>query len=830
MLNFRFSALHIIEVIEMNRSENYLFLRTDNRFTCGHLSRHCRIGIAMVLLFVLQSFAQPFPKSPHPWRAEYDISLESFEFSHPMTVLNQTELRTVRQHIQNDIEPQSSTFDLMLSAAKPFLTFEPDAPVTMDIMGGYEPNSNLGEMRDWLWRNSHAAYTCALAYALTDESKYAEKAREVIMDWVNTCTTFTGGDRGLQLGSWFTPLLVAADLIWDYSGFTLTDKQQLRDWVSIKWLDQGDVLDVMRRKDNNWKDAALKGVFTAAVILEDKELLQEAIVQLMSFFYSRTDAYVDIPGPGWKITKDDRGVYLPREVVRNDGRSGITYTAYALTTMVQNLEMARYAGFDFWHKETEQGATIKEVIEQYFRWNSLRERFPWNPGAKRTVKRLNSYELANTHYQVDEKMKTWIENLRPLSGREGDAWITLTKGDLPLTPFGRIMSPVDGAGFLRTDTLLIDIFANNPVDTVELFIDDSLATRVIHTEHNRFDTPLLLENLSSGDHSLLARIVDELHNVFIDSVSFHVGSAYYSITDLTDPGLGRIAMNPPGGTYLDGTVVSLTAIPKPGYEFIHWAGDVNSWADTLTVVINSNLSLKTHYHWFMQKLQSFALQAEDQTLGGGATVDQSHEGFNGSGFVSFPANGGQVIFENIRGGNGGSARFTVRWANGDTDRTGHLVVNQDTLNITMEATGGWDVWKTQEIPIMLNPDSLNVISLLSIGQGFGFLDEITLTLSTLVGVKTPEIDGSARKFALAQNYPNPFNPVTQIAFDLSSGQQTSLKIYNTRGQMVREVVNEMMDPGHHIIDFDARDLPSGVYFYRLESGSFSKVRRMVLLQ
>ena len=816
----------------MKRSENVLYPRKDNRFRNGKVCSLCRIGMAMILILVLlslNSFAQPFPKSPHPWRAEYDISLQEFEFSHPMTVLNQTELRTVRQHIQNGVEPQSSTFDLMLPMANEFLAFEPDAPVTMDIMGGYEPNSNLGEMREWLWRNSQAAYTCALAYALTDESKYAEKAREVIMDWANTHTTFTGGDRGLQLGSWFTPLLVAADLIWDYSGFTLTDKQQLRDWVRVKWLDQGDVLDVMRRKDNNWKDAALKGVFTAAVILEDKELLQEAIVQLMSFFYSRTDAYVEIPGPGWKINKDDRGVHLPREVVRNNGRSGITYTAYALTTMVQNLEMARYAGFDFWHKQTEQGATIQEVIEQYFRWNSLRERFPWDPGAKRTDKRLNSYELANTHYQVDEAMKTWIESQRPLRGREGDAWITLTKGDLPLTPFGRIMSPAEGTGFLKSDTLLINIFANNPVDTLELFVDDSLATRLIDTEDTRFDTPLLLENLSGGDYILLARIVDELNNVFIDSVSFRVGSAFYSITDLTDPSLGRIAMNPPGGTYLDGTVVSLTAVPKPGYEFIHWAGDVNSWAATLTVVIESNLMLKTTYRFFIQKLQSFTLQAEDQTLAGGASVEQSHEGFNGSGFVSFPASGGQVMFENIRGGNGGSVRLTVRWANGDTDQAGVLVVNQDTLNIEMETTGGWDVWKTQDIPIMLNPDSLNVISFQSTGQRFGLLDEITLTLSTLVGVKTSP-NASVRTFTLAQNYPNPFNPVTQIAFELSHRQHTSLNIFNTRGQLVRELLDQKMDAGQHIIIFDAHDLPSGVYFYRLEADWSFLEKKMLLIK
>ena len=74
---------------------------------------------------------------------------------------------------------------------------------------------------------------------------------------------------------------------------------------------------------------------TASVILEDTLLLKESLVQMKSYFFNRTDDYVKIKGPHWKIRKDYKGIYLPREVVRNDGSSGLTYTAYALTTMSQ---------------------------------------------------------------------------------------------------------------------------------------------------------------------------------------------------------------------------------------------------------------------------------------------------------------------------------------------------------------------------------------------------------------------------------------------------------------------------------------------------------------
>jgi hypothetical protein len=381
-------------------------------------------------LFLITSYgqAQPFPKSPEPWREEYSIVLDSFSFSHPMTVINRDELATVKEKIQNNIEPQVSAFQDLISEANVQLGFAPDAPDSMYIMGGYEPNSNLSEMRDWLWRNCHAAYTCGLAYALTDETRYADKALEVIMDWANTFTTFTGGDRGLQLGSWFSQMLYAADLIWKSQSFSVIDKEQLRKWIRIKWLDEGDVLDVMRRKDNNWKDAGMLGVMTASVILEDTLLLKEGLVQLRSYFFNRTDDYVTIKGPHWKIRKDYKGIYLLREVVRNDGSSGLTYTAYALTTMSQCLEIARYAGYNYWHETTEDGASIQDVIEQYYAWDILNEPFPWHTSPKKITKRRNCYELVNTHFELSEEMKKWIKNNRPLMGREGDEYITLTKG------------------------------------------------------------------------------------------------------------------------------------------------------------------------------------------------------------------------------------------------------------------------------------------------------------------------------------------------------------------------------------------------------------------
>ena len=86
------------------------------------------------------------------------------------------------------------------------------------------------------------------------------------------------------------------------------------------------------------------------------------------------------------------------------------------------------------------------------------------------------------------------------------------------------------------------------------------------------------------------------------------------------------------------------------------------------------------------------------------------------------------------------------------------------------------------------------------------------------------------QFELEQNYPNPFNPSTQIAFSLKSSGSVKLAVYDVLGRQVATLVNRTMGAGHHTVNFMAEDLPSGVYFYKLTSGSNSQVRKMILMK
>lgn len=92
-------------------------------------------------------------------------------------------------------------------------------------------------------------------------------------------------------------------------------------------------------------------------------------------------------------------------------------------------------------------------------------------------------------------------------------------------------------------------------------------------------------------------------------------------------------------------------------------------------------------------------------------------------------------------------------------------------------------------------------------------------------------DGSIpRTFALQQNYPNPFNPSTQIQFSLAQASHVKLDIYNLLGRRVATVVDDRYQAGEHTVAFHAGRLPSGTYFYKIQAGSFVRIRKMLLLK
>ena len=87
-----------------------------------------------------------------------------------------------------------------------------------------------------------------------------------------------------------------------------------------------------------------------------------------------------------------------------------------------------------------------------------------------------------------------------------------------------------------------------------------------------------------------------------------------------------------------------------------------------------------------------------------------------------------------------------------------------------------------------------------------------------------------KEFLLMQNYPNPFNPSTKIKYSIKTTDLVQLSVYDILGKEVASLVNENKEAGYYSIDFDASHLPSGVYFYRMQSGEFVSSKKMLLIK
>jgi len=127
----------------------------------------------------------------------------------------------------------------------------------------------------------------------------------------------------------------------------------------------------------------------------------------------------------------------------------------------------------------------------------------------------------------------------------------------------------------------------------------------------------------------------------------------------------------------------------------------------------------------------------------------------------------------------------------------------------------------------------------------GYIDQIaqgivvnvnqTTTLNFIMAVGVEDDNVPVTETALQGNYPNPFNPETTLSYTLKDASPVRLEIYNSKGQLVRTLVNESQASGRYHVLWNGKDdrnnpVSSGVYLYRLTAGTYSRSRKMILMQ
>jgi rhamnogalacturonan endolyase len=227
---------------------------------------------------------------------------------------------------------------------------------------------------------------------------------------------------------------------------------------------------------------------------------------------------------------------------------------------------------------------------------------------------------------------------------------------------------------------------------------------------------------------------------------------------------------------------------------------------------------------------AFTMQAEDAEIIGTVWLEENHLGFHGTGFANFDVSNSSVEFTHMPGFGGGQRTLIFRYALGNTNRTGSLIVNGVSQSLTMRNTGEWTNYVVDSVAVTLESGYNNTIRFSATGSDFGNLDEITIAAKTIVVVDPSQDGGIPTSYRLYQNYPNPFNPTTMIGYDLPKKDHVKLTIYNILGEEVQTLINKEIPAGAHLFTVDMKNLPSGIYFYTIKTGYFYQTKKMVLIR
>ncbi len=161
----------------------------------------------------------------------------------------------------------------------------------------------------------------------------------------------------------------------------------------------------------------------------------------------------------------------------------------------------------------------------------------------------------------------------------------------------------------------------------------------------------------------------------------------------------------------------------------------------------------------------------------------------------------------------------------DSDLTWGFFVDNDSLL--------WDFnEETAELTLSARPfdGSVNLIVTVVDDSLASDSDTITVNINLVTALEDELANIIPIKYSLGQNYPNPFNPSTKIRFGLPTAGRVKIEVFNIIGQKVITLFDEIKPAGHHLVEYDASNLSSGIYFYRIQSKKFIQVRKMILMK
>ena len=172
-----------------------------------------------------------------------------------------------------------------------------------------------------------------------------------------------------------------------------------------------------------------------------------------------------------------------------------------------------------------------------------------------------------------------------------------------------------------------------------------------------------------------------------------------------------------------------------------------------------------------------------------------------------------------------------KWDIGYATSTDKITWTKDPYNPVLEkgAQGSWDDYFVAVYTVLI--DTVDSLHTMWYGGGNQEWDaHIGYATSLVTSINDDLTKEIPYRFVLSQNYPNPFNPSTTIEFSVPKSEYVEIEVFNLLGQKVATLVKQKMSIGFHEVLFEAQDLPSSVYVYKISASQFQDVKKMLLLK
>jgi beta-glucosidase len=369
--------------------------------------------------------------------------------------------------------------------------------------------------------------------------------------------------------------------------------------------------------------------------------------------------------------------------------------------------------------------------------------------------------------------RTWPINMNQVSMNVGDLVYN------PLYPYGFGITSFENSS-LGSSPILMSAIVTGDAKNIELTFNKKMkdpSGSTMNFQISRNYLPVAAATSASLKYGDSTTIVIRADSIFTSS---DIGAISYSSGNLES---------------FDGGVLQ----PFSNFDLYNWAGSQSAY----------NVPGK--------------IEAEDYSNMYGVQTETTSD--NGGGLdIGWIDNGDWMEYQ-LTVSSAGQYNMSLRTA--ALSQAGNILLTIGSTNlgaIDIPVTGGWQTWTTVNQTVSLNagPQTLRISA-----QTGGFnLNWFSFDKITGVKESTP-IDFSNR---LGQNYPNPFNPTTVISFSLNASQNVSLKVYDVLGREVKTLLNGFTAAGTYNINFDGSGLPSGIYFYKIQTEKFAKTMKMILMK